>query len=441
MHDNKMFNRTSIRVLGLYLLCGWGLTLPRPAQAQGSRQYTVISGSGQALYRLAIPPVLSGSGGPASAAKTLQTVMTNDMTLIGLFKVIDAKSYLANLNREGVGIVAQDWLNIGAQAVIKARVSREGSNLRAEFYLYDAAKGASPLLKKTYTGPQDAARRLAHRFGNDVVEHYTGQKGIFLSKITFSNGQRRSKKSQIYVMDYDGYGAHAISKTGPLNVLPAWSPDGRIAYTSFLWRNPDLFIMSPGGGRAQRISKHPGLNIGAAWSPRGNALAVTMSKDGNSEIYLISPSGAIIKRLTNHPAIDASPAWSPDGSQLAFVSNRGGSPQIYVMSSSGGNVRRLTFQGNYNQEPSWCPRKDTPLVAFTARDEAGAYDIFTVNVSSGEVKRLTQGQGSNSGPSWAPNGMVLVFESSRGGLWLMTAEGLNQQRIYRGGATTAKWSF
>ncbi|MCC6748211.1 MAG: PD40 domain-containing protein, partial [Deltaproteobacteria bacterium] len=157
------------------------------------------------------------------------------------------------------------------------------------------------------------------------------------------------------------------------------------------------------------------------------------------EIYVISATGQVLKRLTHNAAIDTSPTWSPDGSQLAFVSNRGGSPQIYVMSASGGGARRLTFRGSYNQEPDWCPRADTPLVAFTGRDERGHYDIFTVNVQSGEVKRLTQGQGSNQGPTWAPNGRLIAFSSSRGGVWVATPDGLNQQQVYRGQAETLSW--
>ncbi len=402
--------------------------------------YTTITGSGESLYRIAIPPVLDG-GGAGGAAKTLADVMSNDMTLIGLFKVLSPAGFLANLAKEGTGIDLQAWVNVGAQAVVKAKASSEGGQLRVDFYLYDMAKGGSPVLSKTYKGAAASARGLAHRFGDDVVRYYTKDRGVFTTKIAFTAGNPKAKVSHVYVMDYDGHGVHRVSSTGNENLLPAWGPGGQLIYTSYLWQNPDLFMVGGPGGRATRISKYPGLNTGAAWSPRGNAIALTLSKDGNSEIYTITPSGSIIARLTNNSAIDASPAWSPDGSQIAFVSNRGGSPQIYIMSASGGGARRVTFRGNYNQEPSWCPRKETPVIAFTGRDDRGNFDIFTVNVSSGEVKRLTQGEGSNKSPSWAPNGRLLVYTSSRGGLWLMDKDGLNQHRVYKGGAMTPAWSY
>jgi TolB protein len=312
--------------------------------------------------------------------------------------------------------------------------------LTVEFYLYDLGKGAKPVLSKTYKGPSRSVRRLAHKFGDDVVKYYTGEQGIFTSKIAFATTNAKSRLSHIYVMDYDGYGVYKVSRTGNQNVLPAWSPAGTIAYTSYLWRNTDLFVTPAGGGRAKRISKFAGLNTGAAFSPSGKSIALTLSKDGNAELYVISNAGKVMRRLTKNGAIDTSPTWSPDGSQIAFVSNRGGTPQIYVMGSGGGNARRLTFQGNYNQEPAWCPRKDRPLVAFTGRDEKGAYDIYTINAKTGELKRLTQGQGSNKSPTWAPSGRLIAFTSSRGGIWLMNEDGLNQHRVYRGGAQTPDWS-
>jgi len=361
MHRSLRFVLAGISLLFL-LLC-----LPPGGRAQEERKYTVITGTGQALYRLAIPAVQDG-GGAKGAAKTATSVMNRDLTLIGLFKVLSPKGFLANLKREGTSIVAQDWINVGAQGVIKAKATATGGKITIAFYLYDVARADKPVLTKSFSGRNNTrtVRRLAHKFGDEVVKFYTGDKrGIFTTKIAFTSGNRRRRTSNIYVMDYDGYGVHRVSKTGNQNVLPAWSRSGKLAWTSFLWKNPDLFV--GGARRARRISRQPGLNTGAAWSPRGNAIALTLTKDGNAEIYLISPNGAIKRRLTRNGAIDTSPSFSPDGGQIAFVSNRGGSPQIYVMSAGGGGARRLTYKGTYNQEPSCCPNGKTPLVAFTGR--------------------------------------------------------------------------
>src|SRR5262249_28387958 len=155
--------------------------------------------------------------------------------------------------------------------------------------------------------------------------------------------------------------------------------------------------------------------------------------------YLLGTDGSILKRLTDNPFIDSSPAWSPDGGTLAFVSNRHGSPQIWTMSSAGAGAKLLTSRGKYNQEPSWCPQCHVPTIAFTARDEKANLEYYRSEVSTGNMGRLPEGQGSNQPRSWGPNGRALAMASSRGGVWLTTADGKVQKQAYAGAADVPTW--
>lgn len=409
----------------------------RPTRAQSADdavRFKITSG-GRDLYKLAIPLALGDKG----SAKTAQDVLTNDLALSGFFKVLDPASFLANLQAEQLTINPIDWRNVGAEGVIKARATGYGADVKYEFRLFEVAKGDQPVLSKDYRGPMAQARQLAHEFANDVVKYYTGEDGFFASRVVFS-GSTGGKRRDIYVADWDGYGVYALTH-GSQNILPSWSASGaEVAYTSYVSGNPNLYVIPAGGGRARVLSARQGINMGAAWSPDGSKIAVTLSQDGNSEIYLLSPSGQILKRLTNSPnSIDTSPTWSPDGSRIAFVSDRYGNPQIWTMAADGSGQKRLTYRGNYNQEPSWCPRKDTPLIAFSARDEHYAYDIFTINVDTGEYVRVTEGHGSNVHPTWAPNGRAIAYESTRGGLWISTADGRTERQVYRGSVMAPKW--
>jgi TolB protein len=413
--------------------------LPTSAQApQGDGPIKFnISAGGKDLYKLAVPTPI---GEPRDLAQQSADVEANDLAMSGYFKVVDPKAYLANLTAEGLTINAQDWRNVGAEGVIKGRLTPYGDEVKLEFRLYEVAKGDQPVLSKDYRGPKDNARLLVHQWAGEVVRYFTGEDSFFNSRIAFSSsaGPRRR---DLWIMDWDGRGAHAITSSSQ-NLLPAWSPSGaELAFTSFLANKPDIYLMASSGGRPRAISTRPGLNMGAAFSPDGQRIAATLSQDGNSEIYLLDRSGAILKRLTNTPFIDASPTWSPDGSRIAFVSDRHGSPQIWVMGADGSGQTKVTRRGNYNQTPKWIPRKDSPpLVAFTARDEKLNYDIFTVNVDSGEIVRITEGHGSNQAPTWAPNGRALAYESSRGGLWISTADGRTEKQVYRGNASSPAWS-
>ncbi len=185
--------------------------------------------------------------------------------------------------------------------------------------------------------------------------------------------------------------------------------------------------------------------------------AATLSQDKAASVRasLVQPGEekflANVRQLT-FGGQNAEAYWSADGRQIIFQSNdRGSLPcdQIFVMNADGSSQRRITTRGNYNQTPAWRPRipcanksagcDDAPLIAFTARDEKYAYDIFTVNADTGEIVRITEGHGSNQRPTWAPNGRAIAYESSRGGIWISTADGRTERQVYKGSAAAPAW--
>jgi TolB protein len=389
------------------------------------------------MYPIAVP--LPPTGDP-QLSQLVTEVQTFDLNVSSWFKVLDPKSFLANLRSEDMSIDPQQWASVGAYGVIKSRVTVSGSSATLEFKLYEVEKGAVPVLEKRYEGSAADARKNVHKWCNEVVTYFTSEPGFFGSQVTFST----SKK--IMVMDFDGNGAYAVTKNDAINILPAMSPNGRnIAFTSYMRGNPDLYVVSTSGGRPTRLAKYNGMNTGAAWSPDGRNLAVTLSKDGNAEIYLINATdGTVVRRLTDNRYIDTSPTFSPDGSEIAFVSNREGNPQIFVMSADGSNQRRVSMVGTWNQTPAWSPKKGTRILAYTARDDAtGRFDIVTLDLTNGKLTRITQNQGNNEEPTWSPNGRVLAFSSNRpggAGLYLANADGTGEQHvIYRGAGTSIDW--
>lgn len=387
-----------------------------------------IMPSGVELLRLALPR----AEGEGESARLAVETMSKDMDITGLFQILDPSSFPQQLQSEGLGFSSALWTQVGAQAVVKMKTSPGV----VEGRLFVVARGDAATLSKTYRA--NDLRDAVHEFANDIVQAFTGRRGVFGSRIAFALSGR---SKEIASVDMDGARMAVLTKMGADSLLPAYSPGGaEVAFTSYLRNNPDLWIVSSGGGRARRVSKHPGLNTGAAWTPDGRFIALTMSFEGNSELYRISSSdGKIEARLTSNGAIDSSPSYSPDGSQIAFVSNRQGSPQIFIMSASGGAPKRVTFQGRYNQTPRWAPRTDKSLIAFTGRDERGVFDIFILDVKSGKIDRVTQGKGSNLDPTWSPDGRLLAYISSRGGLYISNPETRHEVQVWRGGASSPSW--
>jgi TolB protein len=422
-----------------------GLALLAATRAEAQRDKVIIDVETKArrgLYPIAVPMPVDGD---LALGKVVTEVQTFNLGVSSWFRVLDPRSFLADLKAEGSGIVPQRWKDVGAFGVVKTRVLTSGDAVTIEFKLYEVEKGARPVLEREYRGTRGDVRKLVHRWSNDVVRHFTGEDGFFGSRITFVSRQKGNR--QVMVMDFDGHGVRRASNNSSINILPAFSPDGAwIAFTSYMRNNPDLYVTPTGGGRARRVTSFPGMNTGATWSPDGSQLALTLSRDGNPEIYVVrAKNGSIVRRLTNNRYIDTSPAWSPDGREIAFVSDREGGPQIFVMNADGSNVRRIPSVSNHNQTPAWCPRRGTRLLAYTARDDvSGNYDIVTVDLDTRKMTRITQKQGYNEEPTWAPNCRVIAFSSTRKGqtgIWLANADGTGEQRqIHRGtGVTSPDW--
>ena len=372
------------------------------------------------LLPIAVPALrgLSGDG--------IAGVISNDLRLSSLFRVLDARSFTADLDAEGTNISAPSWVSVGATAVVKGQVTGTTDNVRVELRVWEPGRPASPVLTRSY-GP-GSARSVAHRIANDLIEHYTHTAGVFGTRIAFTRRGARGRR-HIFTVDCDGENLAQVS-SGRLNFTPNWGPSG-LYWSS---QTPEGFLALFRSGSREPVLRADGLVMGAAFS--GSRMAVVLTRDGNSDIYVGSSDGSDLRRLTSDPGADISPAWSPDGSKIAFVSDRAGGPQVYVMDAGGGGQRRVSFAGSYNTSPSWAP--DGQTIAYSGRASGGS-DIFTVNIGSGAVRRLTEGQGSNVDPTFSPDGRMIAFSSSRGGIFLMNQDGLNQQRILAGGGEMLRW--
>lgn len=387
----------------------------------------------------------SKAGNPSKLSEESQKVLMNDLDIVGKFEVLNPKSFLVDSKTHGINEVNTNftkWLQVGAEGLVKGGFWITGDKIKLDMRLFDVAM-AKEKLKKIYEGELTQARYFLHQFADEIVKYYTKEQSIFNTKIVAVRKVKKSK--QIYICDFDGANGYILVSNGNINLLPAWSRDGKwVFFTSYINNNPDLYkTTAEKGGKILKISSYRGLNVGATLSPDGKMLALTLSRDGNSEIYAMNIDGSGLRRVTHSWGIDSSPTWAPDSKRIAFVSDRSGSPQIYFKSLASGTATRLTFHGNYNQSPVWSPKGDK--IAFCGRDERYVFDLFLVDVETRKVTRLTQDQGTNEDPSWSPNGSHIVFSSNRtkkSQLYIMNADGTNQRRITfgKGEFTTPDWS-
>lgn len=386
-----------------------------------------VSAPERDLYRIALPSLRGGGALGEQGAGVLR----NDLRLVSLFNVLDPRSFIANLDQEGIGISKAPWSSVGAQGVVKGTISGVGGSIFVEMRLYELARSETAVLTRTYRGSQAQLRGFMHDFANEILRTLTGKPGHFGSQLTFTRKLGPGRKD-VFVADFDGAGESRISNGKGLALLPTFGALKGIWY-SVLTGSGMYITNTKNAGKP--VVKGGSLNMGATVC--NGRLLFSSTRDGNSEIYSSSLEGTDVRRLTNDSAIDVSPSCGPNG-QIAFVSGRHGGPQVFVMDSAGQNVKRVTFKGNYNQTPAFCPDPNTPLIAFSGLD--ATFDIFTVNLKTGQYTRLTQGQGNNQDPAFSPDCRMVAFASSRGGIYVSNPEGLNQNRVLTGALSNVRWS-
>ncbi len=430
-----------IAVLTLAALAApWSRT-PAP-RAQGVDVYINITGGGSKKLNIAIPEfsVIAGADS-AGLAKQLPSTAADDLTFSRLFSVVAGTGSIPANNPAALRQSWAEFAAAGAHAGLHGLLAVRGERLEAEMRLYDLTTPEQRLIAtKKFDVPAAQPRRLAHKIADEVVLQFTGEPGVADTKLAYVQGPAGAK--EVWMADYDGANAAAVTKNGSINLMPVWSPDGRsLALTSFMQGYPDLYRVFPFERRpAQTLAAFVGINSSPSWSPDGRSLALTLSKDGNPEVYLLTVATGTLRRLTRHVGIDTEPVWSPTGQQIAFVSDRNGAPHIFVMDLDGSNVRELT-SGGFHTQPRWSPKGDAIL--YTQRQ--GNHDLWAIGPDGSNPRRLTTGPGDNQGATWAPNGRHLAFQSNRLGRWQvfsMALDGAPPVQVTQGPGehTSPSWS-
>ena len=442
----------AIRFAGLALVATLlGCFTPAPTLAQDlpaagdlPEITLVIEGSGRPRWRLAMPDldgVLALNPDAQRAASELDQTLRSNLANSGVFD-IQGPVELAVLQLTGDDFRDRElYRSLGNELILRSTITATEDKLTLESELMDLARGEI-VLYKSYAGPYELSRRIAHTLSDDIILHFTGRRGIALTDIAYASD--RSGHREIYLMDADGANQRAITAHNSISMSPDWSPlRDVIAYVSYVnGRAPGLYLVDLVSGRKTELVTSGTLNISPSFSPRGDRVAFARSiGGGNSEIFAAARDGSSLQQLTRSPGIDTNPAWSPTGAKIAFTSSRSGSPQIYVMNTDGSGIERLSRTGSYNDGAAWSP--DGTKIAYSSR-RSGRFRIVVTDVVTKEEKVLTSGSGSDENPTFSPDGRKIAFAST--GPWgtqifIVSLDGTEVQQMTKSGRNWAPaWS-
>lgn len=411
----------------------FGVAFAAAAASSGAwAQFRVeISGVGATQIPIAVAR-FRGEEGAAPSLGQVSAIVRADLERSGLFRLVDAPAVMDETAQPSMG----EWRSKGSDGLAGGSVTRlADGRLDIRYKLWDVVRGQD-LGGQSLAVPLPDMRLAAHRVSDAIYERFTGDKGVFSTRIAYvTRASGTAGRFTLRIADADGEGGQvALDSPDPI-ISPAWSPEGReLAYVSFESQKAVVWVQDVATGQRRKLADFRGSNSAPAWSPDGRQLVMTLSREGGSQLFAIPRTGGTPRRLTQSPAIDTEAAFAPDGKSIYFVSDRGGGPQVYRMSADGGDVQRVTFNGAYNISPALSP--DGKTMAFISRLGSGAFRLHVMDLASGTATALTDTNDDES-PGFAPNGKLIIYASRAQGrdvLMTTTLDGRIKARLLATGA-------
>jgi Tol biopolymer transport system component len=232
---------------------------------------------------------------------------------------------------------------------------------------------------------------------------------------------RNERRSAIWTMAVtDPAGAVEITAEASAdegNAGIAWTPDGRIVYTTEVGGNPDIWIMNRDGSRRIQLTSTPGLDVFPRVTHDGRFIVFVSDRDGSPRAWRMALDGSAATRLTSEPVGRFRVSLSHDDRWVYYDNTRG-------------EARRVPLQGG-EAEPTFSPELLAKLgepipkgfhEAVPSPDGAfisGHYQtdrgerIMVVSTDGGPLKRFPD---IPANASWTPDGKAFLFFRGQGGV-------------------------
>ena len=182
------------------------------------------------------------------------------------------------------------------------------------------------------------------------------------------------------------------------------SADSRLLVTVLSETLSTIWIMPAsdpsGAGAITSGPRRDDGRSGLAWTPDGR-IVYSSSTDGNPQIWIMDADGGNQKPLTADNALNAFPVVCAGGRYVIYTSVRGGAPQLWRMDLDGSNPVALA-----KAFPSFRPlcAPDAASVVYNTVDPAGLQGVWRVAIEGGPPQKI--GEHQFDARALSPDGML-----------------------------------
>jgi TolB protein len=116
---------------------------------------------------------------------------------------------------------------------------------------------------------------------------------------------------EVYVMNADGSGVRAMTRSGPGFGEPSWSPDGRqVAAVAYPGQAAVIDVINSDGSGLHRISPVTWKSFSPTWTPDGHVIFLVKRKAG-IDAYIANPGGSGLRLLYSNLMDPLQIEWGP----------------------------------------------------------------------------------------------------------------------------------
>jgi serine/threonine protein kinase/Tol biopolymer transport system component len=210
----------------------------------------------------------------------------------------------------------------------------------------------------------------------------------------------------------------------------AWTPDGRIVYSSVASGNWDIWIMQPDGSNQKQLTFNASSNRTPTVSPDGRYIVFASDRTGTDHIWRMNIDGSNPKQLTSADG-DAAPVCSPDGKWVIYSSWRANRQGLSRVSIDGGEPVEMLAK----QLPAPSISPDGKFIASAYWDDQSdpqQWRVAIVSFPEGQIIRMLATPPSAVSEvgsfvtRWTIDGRSLAYIDNRNGvsnIWSLPVDG------------------
>ncbi|MET0648988.1 MAG: protein kinase [Pyrinomonadaceae bacterium] len=243
---------------------------------------------------------------------------------------------------------------------------------------------------------------------------------------------RSELRSNVWVVTNGDYARARQATAGRENgnLGCAWTPDGRVIYTSRASGYLDIWVMDADGGSPRQLTSGTDANTYPSVSPDGRHIVFETNRGVGWSVWRMNADGAAPLELTRNTGQYSYPQVSPDGRWVFYAAlDSAGRQVMWRVSIDGGVPEQLT-----RKETRAAPLSpDGRLLLYYYRENPAApAQIEIVPSAGGEPVRVLDSPRDTHDATWAPDGRSLVVVKDAdnvSNLWTLPLEGGRHRQL------------